>query len=327
MYHSIMTRHADADFSVQVLKDLYSYPQKKRWVAWVLWVVLGWAGAHRFYLNREFTGLAMLFTVGGSLFWWAGDGFFVNRMVDDYNREQVERERLGLPPRELAAMPPLDPRELESNPEWVEKWRGRGRVRRAMRLAGDALVLLIAASMLGALAGSVDGALEAAVAVILLAALTVMGSGPRWLEELPIGHQLQEWLHKLRLFYRYNPPGPPFLLLLRPFVGAVSAPFRAVARTEVRLYVELGAVFTGFFLLLEVVPGIIWPAIMPGQEVQLGSFIGGWIAEVLTTFFLVYAFATPVGAILNRQLLLRDTHMLPRALAGFTLLVLVLSIV
>lgn len=320
-----MITDRDADFSEAVLRDLYAYPRKRAPVAWVLWLLLGWAGAHRFYLHREFTGLAMLFTGGGSLLWWAADGFFVNRMLRAYNADQQEREAAGRPPLELDAMPPLDSEALARTPEWVERRRARGAAAGMLGIGGDVLVLVVAAFTLGGLARSVDGGLEAAVAVLLLAGVTVLGSGPAWLEELPAGRGLQHWAHKLRLFYRYNPPGPPLLLLIRPVTGILTAPFRAVARTEVRLYVELGAVFTGLFLLLEVVPQIVWPALLPGREVELAEFLSGWIGEVLATFFLVYAFATPVGAILNRHLLIRDTHRVPRLLAGVTLLTLALA--
>jgi len=316
----------DADFSREVLRELYDYPRKNRTVAWVLWAFLGWAGAHRFYLNREFTGLAMLFTGGGGLLWWGVDAFLVDRMLRNYNQDQALRKAEGRPPRELDGMPPLDEAELSGTPVWVETWRARGPTGRGLRFAGDLLVLWIATAALGGMVGQREGALEAATAVLLLAGLTAMGSGPDWLDDLPGTRALQRWIHQLRLFYRHNPPGSPLALLLRPVTGALTAPFRAKARAEVRLYVELGAIFTAFFLLLELVPEVVIPAILPGQEVALGSFVAGWVGEVFMTFFLVYAFATPVGAILTRHLLIRRTHLVPRVLAGLTCLALVLGI-
>ena len=277
----------DADFSRKVLRELYSYPRKRRAVAWLLWLFLGWAGAHRFYLNREFTGLAMLFTGGGVLLWWGVDAFLVDRMVLGYNNDQALRKVEGRPPRELDAMPPLDDVVLDRTPEWVERWRSRGVVRRGLRLAGDVLVLLVAASALGGLIGEAEGALEAGVAVLLLVALTAMGSGPDWIDDIPGVRGLPRWSHQLRLFYRYNPPG--------------------------------------FFLLLEVVPEIVVPAILPGRSVALGSFVAGWVGEVFLTFFFVYAFATPVGAVLTRHLLIERTHTVPRLLCGLTAVMLFLG--
>lgn len=317
--------HRDADFSREVLRELYAYPRKRRSVAWLLWLFLGWAGAHRFYLNREFTGLAMLFTGGGALLWWGVDAFLVDGMLLDYNQDQALRKAEGRPPRELDAMPPLDEAGRLETPPWVEAQRGKGPVTRGLRMAGDVLLLVVATSVLGGIVGRTEGALEAVVAVVLLAALTAMGSGPGWLDDVPVGRDLQRWVHRLRLFYRHNPPGSPLLLLLRPATALLTAPFRSKDRAEVRMYVELGAAFTAFFLLLEVVPEIVVPAVLPGRSVELGAFLAGWVEEVFSTFFLVYAFATPVGAVLTRHLLLEETHTVPRLLSGLTVALLALT--
>ena len=157
------------------------------------------------------------------------------------------------------------------------------------------------------------------MAVFVLAGLTAMGSGPDWLDEFPIGRDLQHWSHRLRLFYRYNPPASPLALVVRPVLGLLWAPFRARDRAEVRLYGEFGAAFATIFLLLEVIPGVVIPAVLPGRTVDLSGFVAGWVGQVFSTFFIVYAFATPVGAILVRYLLLERTHRIPRILAVLTL--------
>ena len=59
--------HIDADFANTVLTDLYRYPRKRQWLARLLWVSLGWLGAHRFYLGHYGSALLMLFTAGGFL--------------------------------------------------------------------------------------------------------------------------------------------------------------------------------------------------------------------------------------------------------------------
>jgi len=79
------------------------------------------------------------------------------------------------------------------------------------------------------------------------------------------------------------------------------------------------------FLLLDVVPGLVWPALAPGLEVDLEAFVGEWIGEVFRTFFLVYAFSTAVGAVLVRHLLLRDSHRVPRLLAALTVISILLG--
>ncbi|MFW6088761.1 MAG: TM2 domain-containing protein, partial [Gemmatimonadota bacterium] len=127
------------------------------------------------------------------------------------------------------------------------------------------------------------------------------------------------WTHRLRVYYYHNEPGSPPALLARSFFGFLRAPFRAQARTEVRLYVELGAAFTVGFLLLDVVPEVVVPLLSSGRSFVLGAFLETWFAQALTTFLLIYMLAAPVGGVLTAYLLIRPTHTLPRILAGYTL--------
>ena len=69
--------------------------------AFALWLLLGWCGAHRFYLNRVGTGAAMLavfwvsvplmfivvgFFTGFAWFvWWVIDAFQVSKWVAEHN--------------------------------------------------------------------------------------------------------------------------------------------------------------------------------------------------------------------------------------------------
>ncbi len=43
---------------------------KNRLIALLLCMFLGWAGGHRFYVNKVGTGIAMLFTMGGFGLWY-----------------------------------------------------------------------------------------------------------------------------------------------------------------------------------------------------------------------------------------------------------------
>lgn len=312
------TSRIDPDFSRQVLEELYTYRRKRPGVAWLLWGTLGWLGAHRLYLGRELTGLAMLFTGGGALIWWAADAFFLNRMLRAHNREQARRESEGLPPVGLDAMPPLADEALEKTPRWLEAWTGQGAWARRLRFAGDLLVLLVAGAALGSVAG-VDGALEAQVAVVVLVAVTSLGAGPAWLDRVPGAGHLLRWSHRLRLFYYHNKPGNPVALLLRPALGVLWAPFRRKDRAEVKLYVELGAAFTAGFLLLDVIPEVLVPLFSRGTSLEPSSVVSGWVGEAFATFFLTYAFAAPIGAVLTLYLLVRATHTVPRLLSAFTL--------
>lgn len=316
----------DADFSRQVLEDLYAYRRKRRLVAWLWWATLGWFGAHRFYLNRVFTGLAMFFTLGGALFWWLYDATRIGAMVNAYNAEQARREKLGLPPIDLAFMPALDDPTLGATPPWIQRWNAFGSGRRVSRLAGDLLVLYIAGFALGRLAG-VNGVPEAIAAVVCLAGVTVLGAGPPWLHELPVIRDFVAWSHRLRLFYYHNAPGSPPALLVRSVLGMLWAPFRSRNRAEVRMYAELGAVFTGLFLLMDIVSDVLVPLVWPGQSFHLESLIGGWAKQALMTFFATYAFAAPIGAILTLYLLTRRTHTVPRLLSVWVLVAILLGVV
>ncbi|NIP82074.1 MAG: hypothetical protein GWM90_23780, partial [Gemmatimonadetes bacterium] len=47
--------------------------------------------------------------------------------------------------------------------------------------------------------------------------------------------------------------------------------------------------------------------------------LGVWIREAFMTFFVIYAFAAPIGAVLTLYLLTRRTHTVPRLLGGLAL--------
>lgn len=319
-------RPLDPDFSRGVLEDLYAYRRKRRAVAWLLWLFLGLVGAHRFYLERPFSGTIQLFTAGGVLVWWLIDAGRINGMVREHNAEQARREREGLPPIEMEGMPPLREEELRHVPDWVTRWSEHGRTRRGLRLAGDALVLLVAGTGLGAVVGT-DGALEAVAAVVLLAGMTSLGAGPPWLDDVPGFRALVRWTHRLRVFYYHNEPGSPPTLLLRAMLGVLWAPFRSASRTEVRLYVELGAAFTAFFLLLDIIPEAVVPLLSASESFQLEALLEGWLAEAVMTFLFTYALAAPVGGVLTLHVLVHRTHTVPRILAVFTLVAIGLGLV
>jgi hypothetical protein len=309
---AIAPRDIDADFASEILTELYSYRRKNRVVAFVLWGTLGWFGAHRFYLERPVTGLAMLFTLGGGLLWWIVDAFLIGSMVKTHNDVQEARKRSGLPPIELAFMPPLSREVLARPPEWTERWQAGSRSRRWLRFAGDVMVLLVAGIGLGAVASSY-GVYEAVVPVLVLTALTAAGAHGGSLSHVPVLRTLVAWGHRLRLFYYYNKPGSPLALLFRPVTGAILAPFRQRDRAEVRLYLQLGAVFTLLFMLEDLVSALIEQGFAALGPVNL---LGLWLGEVVVNFIVIFAFSTPIGAVLTLYLLVRRTHTVPRVLAA-----------
>lgn len=316
----------DPDFAREVLEELYAYRRKRKLLAWALWAAFGWAGGHRFYLERTGTGLLMLFTGGGGLIWWVTDAFLLSGMLRAHDAEQERRRREGLPPLELAFMPPLAADVLRRPPAWTLKWHGRGPTRRALRMAGDVLVLLVSGVVLGSVAGARGGE-EAVFAAVAVIAVTLLGGHAGWLDRVPLARGLLRWSHRVRLFYYYNRPGSPPGLLFRAFIGIVLAPFRRRERAETRLYVEMGAVFTLVFLTLDVLEDVGGPLLDVGLAALAPTrLLGLWLQEAFMTFFLIYAFVTPIGAVLVLHLLTRRTHTVPRVLGALTLFFIVLGL-
>lgn len=307
--------HKHPDFSRAVLEDLYRYPRKRKSIAWLLWLVTGLLGGHRFYLSRTGTGILMLLTGGGGGIWWIVDAIFLSGIVDDYNRQQETRERTGLPPIALDFMPALrEVKFLDRRPEWAERRKGTA------RLAGDALVLLIAGSALGGLSAQ-EGEFEALAAVLVLIAVTAVGARWETLARLPVVRELDRWSHRLRIYYHANDPGGPLALLLRPLVGPITAFFSKRGRAEIDLYLQLGAVFVIGFTLLDLVDaGVLSRA---GLQFPLGALA----QDMVLTFIMVYAFATPIGAILTTHLLLERTDRVLWGLSAFAVASIALGVV
>jgi hypothetical protein len=114
---------------------------------------------------------------------------------------------------------------------------------------------------------------------------------------------------------------------VRPVVGILLAPFRRRARAEARLYIQIGAVFTLIFISLDLLDDVARPAFAMGMAALAPTRLFGlWIREVLGTFALIYAFVTPIGAVLTFNLLTRATHAVPRLLGALALVAIMLAL-
>lgn len=82
-----------------ILRQEVDSRKKSVAATWLLWLFLGEFGAHRFYLGRVGTGIAMLLTLGGLLIWALVDAFLIPGMLRA-NKREVEVEVL----QEIAAM-------------------------------------------------------------------------------------------------------------------------------------------------------------------------------------------------------------------------------
>ena len=58
-------------------KVVQNVSSKSRTIAFLLCLMLGWFGVHRFYVKKYFTGILMLMTFGGFGFWVFWDMIFI----------------------------------------------------------------------------------------------------------------------------------------------------------------------------------------------------------------------------------------------------------
>lgn len=72
---------------LQLLSSEMMKKQKTSGTAWLLWFFVGIWGAHRFYLGKTGTAVAMLLTFGGFGIWAFIDLFLMNSMVRNSNEE------------------------------------------------------------------------------------------------------------------------------------------------------------------------------------------------------------------------------------------------
>lgn len=136
---------------------------------------------------------------------------------------------------------------------------------------------------------------EAAAAVLVFVVFVSAGSAfGRWVH-VPVLTTLLRWSHRLRRLYYFNPPGSLPELLLRSVTATITAPFRSRDRAEVRMYRQLGAVFTVGFLLLDF-----------GEELACLLTGGGWPSIL--------------------DLLVMPTHALPRGLSALVAATLLLGL-
>lgn len=71
------------------------YRKKSKFITYLLWLFLGFAGGHRFYIGDYFKGTFMLLTFGGCGIWWFFDFFAISSRVYYRNIElkQLASER------------------------------------------------------------------------------------------------------------------------------------------------------------------------------------------------------------------------------------------
>ncbi len=101
-----LTIHDLTEREILILRQELENRKKSAAATWLLWFFLGEFGAHRFYLGRVGTGVAMLLTLGGLFIWWVVDIFLISGMLRDNERKvqgavldeiSALRQRQGMP--------------------------------------------------------------------------------------------------------------------------------------------------------------------------------------------------------------------------------------
>ena len=77
--------------NLQMIQLEMNKRQKSSAAAWLLWFFLGVIGAHRYYLGKIKTGIAMTLTLGGLGIWVLVDLFLMSGMIREAN-EKIEAD-------------------------------------------------------------------------------------------------------------------------------------------------------------------------------------------------------------------------------------------
>jgi hypothetical protein len=210
-------------------------------------------------------------------------------MVTRHNTEEKRRKEAGEPPQDLTFLPKKKELKIKEPPQWLSIRNSKGRV------YGSLFMLTLVGFTLGVISGSTETYEPTGILLVfIVASLTAA----RWAfsAKIPVLATLTRWVHRLRLYYYSVDPGNIWLLSLRPIYGALIAPFNKKSRAEVRLYLELGLLFSVIF--------IVFDLLEIAQHESIWAGIGLAIAEFVQTLLYTYFFVAPVGALLTTQILL-----------------------
>lgn len=62
---------------------------KSKRTAWILWLLTGFVGGHRYYTENYLYAFFMTVTIGGGGWWWIVDALFINRRIDSINSNGI----------------------------------------------------------------------------------------------------------------------------------------------------------------------------------------------------------------------------------------------
>jgi hypothetical protein len=211
-------------------RDELIIPRRNLGLAYFLLVLLGWLGAHRFYVKRPYSGTLYALTFGFLLVGVALDLLLLPRYVREVN-ETLVRE---------AARDPEAFRARERIAPWAhahtEKWSAQLLIVAGFWLFGTPIFTFFAI-----VAGFSSGPLYLAAMLILLA---LFGSPRRLLarypkiEKTPILEHVLQRLVELEDFYFEHKPRLLIYYLAYPITMPIAAIFSRPARAEARMFVH-----------------------------------------------------------------------------------------
>lgn len=94
-----LSLHDLTERELLILRQEVEQRKKSVVATWLLWLFLGFLGAHRFYMGKIGTGIIMLLTLGGFFIWWLVDIFLISGMIRT-DEHKVQNQIL----EELSAM-------------------------------------------------------------------------------------------------------------------------------------------------------------------------------------------------------------------------------
>ncbi|MEZ6114595.1 MAG: TM2 domain-containing protein, partial [Pirellulaceae bacterium] len=190
---------------------------KPYWVAFAWWLLLGWAGAHRFYTGRTVSGLLYAASFGGCGAGWAADLLLLPTLAGRSLRPTCE---------------------VESMPAWAERAGRLGVLDFVLRLAFclvAPLVFVVACVMYN------HFELLAVLALVVIPC-GLLGNAGRSLERLevvaswPVIGSALGFVRKLHAFYFEHAPRSFLYYLAYPVTCPLAAIRSPVARREFGLY-------------------------------------------------------------------------------------------
>lgn len=264
-------------------------PLKTRGTALLFLLLLGWAGGHRFYLRRAYSGLVYALTGGFCLLGVLVDLFRLGKLLE------AENERIRA---DFAADPESFARMERELPEWAAEGSAWARLQLPFVLAfwllGPPTMIFFALLF---------GRIDAAVIVLAILAATAFLESTRRLVErqpkaltLPLIGALLRGLRDLETFYRFQRPFPLLVYLIYPLALPFLLPFSQSARQEAKMFARpIGLILAALVTNAVVTYRFIFPPYLGPAEAALLTFLSVVLVGLLLVCFLLPTVTTAMS--------------------------------